>query len=65
MVGSVSEVEAAVAEQKKKGVDFLKFWTDDAYGAVKRMPFDIADAIISTKGVKHGRLTITSTGAEL
>ncbi|MGA2596272.1 MAG: nickel-responsive transcriptional regulator NikR [Bryobacteraceae bacterium] len=25
----------------------------------------IADAIISTKGVKHGRLTITSTGAEL
>jgi CopG family nickel-responsive transcriptional regulator len=29
--------------------------------AVKR----IADALISTKGVKHGRLTITSTGAEL
>ena len=26
---------------------------------------NIADAIISTKGVKHGRLTITSTGAEL
>ena len=25
----------------------------------------IADIIISTKGVKHGRLTITSTGAEL
>src|SRR5579864_503464 len=25
----------------------------------------IADALISTKGVKHGRLTITSTGAEL
>jgi CopG family nickel-responsive transcriptional regulator len=25
----------------------------------------IADTIISTKGVKHGRLTITSTGAEL
>ena len=30
-------------------------------GAVKK----IADALISTKGVKHGRLTITSTGAEL
>ena len=30
-------------------------------GQVKR----IADALISTKGVKHGRLTITSTGAEL
>jgi CopG family nickel-responsive transcriptional regulator len=25
----------------------------------------IADALISTKGVKHGRLTITSTGADL
>jgi CopG family nickel-responsive transcriptional regulator len=25
----------------------------------------IADALISTKGVKHGRLTITSTGAAL
>ena len=25
----------------------------------------LADALISTKGVKHGRLTITSSGAEL
>jgi len=30
-------------------------------GIVKK----IADALISTKGVKHGRLTITTTGAEL
>jgi CopG family nickel-responsive transcriptional regulator len=30
-------------------------------GAVKR----VADALISTKGVKHGRLTITTSGAEL
>jgi len=30
-------------------------------GVVKK----IADALISTKGVKHGRLTITTTGAEL
>jgi CopG family nickel-responsive transcriptional regulator len=30
-------------------------------GAVRK----IADALISTKGVKHGRLTITSTGAGL
>jgi CopG family nickel-responsive transcriptional regulator len=30
-------------------------------GAVKK----IADALISTKGVKHGRLTITTTGSEL
>jgi CopG family nickel-responsive transcriptional regulator len=32
-----------------------------AAGDVKR----IAEALISTKGVKHGRLTITSTGADL
>ena len=30
-------------------------------GAVQK----IADALISTKGVKHGRLTITTTGSEL
>jgi CopG family transcriptional regulator, nickel-responsive regulator len=30
-------------------------------GAVRK----VADAIISTKGVKHGRLTITSTGADV
>ena len=53
VIGSVSEVDAAVAEQAKKGVDFLKFWTDDAFGTVKRMPFDIADAIIKS-GHKHG-----------
>jgi imidazolonepropionase-like amidohydrolase len=53
IIGSVGEVDAAVAEQAKKGVDFLKFWTDDNFGAVKRMPFDIADAIIQS-GHKHG-----------
>ncbi len=30
-------------------------------GAVRK----VADALISTKGVKHGRLTITTSGAEL
>ena len=25
----------------------------------------VADALISTKGVKHGRLTITTSGTEL
>jgi imidazolonepropionase-like amidohydrolase len=53
IIGSVSEVDAAVAEQAKKGVDFLKLWTDDAFGTVKRMPFDIADAIVKS-GHKHG-----------
>ena len=48
IIGSVSEVDAAVAEQRRRAGTFLKFWTDDAYGSVKRMPFDIADAIISS-----------------
>jgi len=53
IISSVSEVDAAVADQAKKGVDILKFWTDDNLGTVKRMPFDIADAIIQS-GHKHG-----------
>lgn len=53
IISSVNEVDAAVAEQAKKGVDFLKFWTDDAFGKVKRMPFDIADAIIKSSH-QHG-----------
>jgi imidazolonepropionase-like amidohydrolase len=53
IIDSASEVDAAVAEQARKGVDLLKFWTDDAYGSVKRMPFEIADAIIKS-GHAHG-----------
>ena len=49
----MSDVEAAVAEQAAKHIDVLKFWTDDNYGAVKRMPYDIAEAIIKS-GHKHG-----------
>src|SRR4051812_39323551 len=53
IIGSVAEVEPAVAAQAAKHVDVLKFWTDDNYGTVKRMPYDIADAIIKS-GHKHG-----------
>jgi imidazolonepropionase-like amidohydrolase len=53
LIGAVSEVEPAVAEQARKKVDFLKFWTDDNYGTVKRMPYDIAKAIIES-GHRHG-----------
>jgi imidazolonepropionase-like amidohydrolase len=53
IIDSVDQVDAAVADQAAKGVDVLKFWTDDAFGTVKRMPFDIADAIIAS-GHKHG-----------
>ena len=53
MVGEVKDVEAAVAGQAAKKVDIIKFWTDDNYGAVKRMPYDIAKAIIDSAH-KHG-----------
>jgi len=45
---TVSDVEPAVAEQARKGVDIVKFWTDDNFGAVKRMPNEIAKAIIDS-----------------
>jgi imidazolonepropionase-like amidohydrolase len=53
LIGSVAEVEPAVAAQAAKHIDMLKFWTDDNYGTVKRMPYDIAKAIIES-GHKHG-----------
>ena len=53
ILADVKDVEPAVAEQARKKVDFIKFWTDDNYGAVKRMPYDIAKAIIDS-GHKHG-----------
>jgi len=53
LIGSVAEVEPAVAAQAAKHIDMLKFWTDDNYGTVKRMPYDIAEAIIKS-GHKHG-----------
>jgi len=53
ILAEVKDVEPAVAEQARKQVDFIKFWTDDNYGAVKRMPHDIAKAIIDSAH-KHG-----------
>jgi imidazolonepropionase-like amidohydrolase len=53
MIGEVKDVEPAVVEQARKKVDVLKFWTDDNYGAAKRMPYDICKAIIDS-GHKHG-----------
>jgi imidazolonepropionase-like amidohydrolase len=53
MIGGVEDVEPAVAEQARKKVDVLKFWTDDNFGAVKRMPYDLCKAIIES-GHKHG-----------
>lgn len=53
MIGEVKDVEPAVAEQARKKVDVLKFWTDDNYGTAKRMPYEICKAIIES-GHRHG-----------
>jgi imidazolonepropionase-like amidohydrolase len=50
---TVSDVEPAVAAQARKGVDVVKFWTDDNFGKVKRMPADISKAIIDSAH-RHG-----------
>ncbi len=50
---TVADVEPAVAEQARKHVDFIKFWTDDNMGKAKRMPLDICKAIIDSAH-KHG-----------
>jgi imidazolonepropionase-like amidohydrolase len=50
---TVSDVEPAVAEQARKHVDLVKFWTDDNFGKAKRMPYDIAKEIIDSAH-RHG-----------
>ena len=50
---SVSDVDPAVAEQARKHVDIIKFWTDDAFGKAKRMPYDICKEIIESAH-RHG-----------
>ena len=45
-VSTVAEAEAAVEAQAKKGVDIIKLWLDDHLGEQKKMPYDIAKAII-------------------
>jgi imidazolonepropionase-like amidohydrolase len=53
VLNTVSDVEPAVAAQAKKRVDFIKFWTDVNFGRVKRMPDEIAKAIIDSAH-RHG-----------
>jgi len=45
-VSTAAEAESAVEAQAKKGVDIIKLWLDDHLGAQKKMPYDIAKAII-------------------
>jgi imidazolonepropionase-like amidohydrolase len=48
-----SEVEKDVAELARKKVDIVKMWVDDHLGHMKKMPFEIAKAIIDSAH-KHG-----------
>ena len=47
-VATPSEASAAVDAQAAKRVDIIKLWMDDHLGAQKKMPYDVAKAIIDT-----------------
>lgn len=47
-VSSAAEVEPAVAALAAKHVDMVKIWLDDHLGKMKKMPYDIAKAIIDS-----------------
>jgi imidazolonepropionase-like amidohydrolase len=55
-VATVAEVEPAVAAQAVKQVDFIKLWMDDHLGTKKKMPYDIAQAIIESAHRHHLRV---------
>ena len=47
-VGTPAEAKAAVEAQAGKHVDIVKLWMDDHLGEQKKMPYEIAKAIIDT-----------------
>jgi imidazolonepropionase-like amidohydrolase len=55
-VASVADVEPAVAAQAAKHVDFIKLWMDDHLGTKKKMPYEIAQAIIESAHRHHLRV---------
>jgi imidazolonepropionase-like amidohydrolase len=55
-VSTVAEVEPAVAAQAAKHVDIIKLWLDDHLGTKKKMPYDIAQAIIVSAHQHHLRV---------
>ena len=52
-VGTPAEAKAAVEAQAGKRVDIVKLWMDDHLGAQKKMPYEIAKAIIDTAHQHH------------
>jgi imidazolonepropionase-like amidohydrolase len=55
-VSSVAEVDPAVAAQTAKKVDIIKLWMDDHLGTQKKMPYEIAKAIIDSAHKRHLRV---------
>jgi imidazolonepropionase-like amidohydrolase len=55
-ITTVAEVEPAVAAQAAKHVDFIKLWMDDHLGTKKKMPYDMAEAIIESAHRHHLRV---------
>src|SRR3954449_7297723 len=52
-LGDVAEVKPAVDAQAGKHVDIIKLWMDDHLGNAKKMPYDLADAIIDAAHQDH------------
>jgi imidazolonepropionase-like amidohydrolase len=52
-LSSVAEVDAAVGAQAAKHVDVIKLWLDDHLGTKKKMPYDMAKAIIDSGHKRH------------
>jgi imidazolonepropionase-like amidohydrolase len=55
-IATVAEVEPAVAAQAAKHVDVIKLWMDDHLGTKKKMPYDMAQAIIESAHRHHLRV---------
>ena len=55
-VATVAEVEPMVAAQAANHVDVIKLWMDDHLGTKKKMPYDIAKAIIDSAHRHHLRV---------
>jgi len=55
-ISTIAEVEPAVAAQAAKHVDLIKLWMDDHLGAQKKMPYEMAKAIIESAHKHHLRV---------
>jgi imidazolonepropionase-like amidohydrolase len=56
ILSSTAEVVPAVAAQTRNKVDIVKFWLDDQYGLVPKMPYEMAKAIIDESHKRGSRV---------